>query len=72
MAITVHRSALPVRGLEVWRKQVPLVDFVHPNARVLDLNLGIKIGWACYESHYCYEDHSSFMRELDCVGKQVD
>jgi hypothetical protein len=44
MAIAVHRSALLVRGLEVRRKQVPLVDFVHPNPHVLDLNLGIKFG----------------------------
>lgn len=72
MAITVHLYALPVRGLEVRRKQVPLVDFVHPNAHVLDLNLGINFGWTGFDSHYCNEDHASFKRELDCVGEQVD
>jgi hypothetical protein len=71
MAIVVHHSALLVCSLEVRHKQVLLVDFVHPNARVLDLNLGIKIGWISHESHNCYEDHSSLIRELDCVGKQV-
>ncbi len=67
MTALVHGFAHQIRGLEIRRKQILLVDWIYPDTLVFHRYLDLQVFIAAVEGLYSDEDHALQMRELHCV-----